>query len=156
MITYRYVKRGKYIQHLQSKSNPSLLSTPTNPRKSPRKRNIWLDELVLFQAADKIVDIDSISKQDSPENFTFKRLDNSVQLFNLECNEETGILAVHKCISADRSKSPCSFISCHGLVIPLPQWFRYENNCTFTKFSMLENFVSYLRNNKGDRSKWTF
>ena len=86
-----------------SRSNLSLLRTPTNPRKSPRKRNIWLDELVLFQAADKIVDIDSTSKQDSPENFTFKRLDNSVQLFNLECNEETGILAVHKCISADRN-----------------------------------------------------
>ena len=68
-----------------------------------RKRSIWLDELVFFQAADKIVDIDSISKQDSPENFTFKRLDNSVQLFNLQCNEETGNLAVHKCIGADRN-----------------------------------------------------
>ena len=59
--------------------------------------------MVLFQAANKIVDIDPISKQDSPENFTFKRLDHSVQLFSLECNEETGILAVHKCISADRN-----------------------------------------------------
>ena len=55
----------------------------------------------MFEAADKIVDIDSIS--DSPENFTFKRLDNSVQLFNLKCNEETSILAVHECISADRN-----------------------------------------------------
>ena len=61
-------------------SNPSLLRTPTSPRKSPRKQNIWLDELVLFQAADKIVDIDSICEQNLPENFTFKRLDNSVQL----------------------------------------------------------------------------
>ena len=69
--------------------------------KSPRKRNIWLDELVLFQAADKIVDTDSIS--DATENFTFKRLDNSVQLFNLKCNRETGILAFHECISADRN-----------------------------------------------------
>ena len=42
-----------------------------------------------------------MSKQDSPENFTFKRLDNSVQLSNLECNKETGILTVHK--SADRN-----------------------------------------------------
>ena len=42
----------------------------------------------------------------------------------------------------------------HGLVIiPLPQWFGYERNCTFTKSSMLENFVSYLTNNKGDPSK---
>ena len=55
-----------------SRSNPSLLRTHTIPRKSPTKRNICLDELVLFQAADKIVDIDSVSKQNSPKNFTFK------------------------------------------------------------------------------------
>ena len=65
-------------------SNPSLLRTPTILRKSPTKRNVSLDELVSFQAADKIVDIDLISKQNSPENFTFKRLDNSVQLTTLE------------------------------------------------------------------------
>ena len=67
------------------------LSTPTIARKG----NIWLDELVLFQAADKIVDTDSISEQNSPQNFTI----NSVQLFNLKCNEEAGILAVKECIS---------------------------------------------------------
>ena len=95
-----------------SKSNLSLLSTPTIPRKSPRKRKIEVDELVLFQATDEIVDIDSISEQNSPENFTFKRLDNSVQLLDLKCIEETGILAVHECI-----KSPCSFII---------SWFSYK------------------------------
>ena len=82
--------------HNDSQCNPSLLRTPTIPRKSPRERNIWVDELVLFQAADKIVDIDSISEQNSPENSTSKRLDNSVQLVNL--------LQVHEwCVSADRN-----------------------------------------------------
>ena len=53
--------------HNDSRSNLSLLRTPTIPRKSPRKENICLDELVLFQAADKIVvDIDSIPEQSSP------------------------------------------------------------------------------------------
>ena len=89
--------------HNDPRSNPSVLRTPTIPKKSPRKRNILLDELVLFQAADKMVVIDSISEQNSPENFTFKRLDKSVQLFNLKCNEESGILAVHECIDADRN-----------------------------------------------------
>ena len=140
--------------HNDSRSNPSLLRTPAIPKKSPRKRNIWLDESVLYQAADKIVDIGSISEQNSPENFTFKRLYNSGLHSNLKCNEKTGILAVHKYISADRNLHLS--LSYHSLVILLPQWFRYENSCTFTKFSMLENFVSYLRNNKGDRSKWTF
>ena len=71
--------------HNDSKSNPSLLRTPTIQRKFSRKRKIEVDKLVLFQAAHKMVDIDSISEQNSPENFTFKRLDNSVQLFNLKC-----------------------------------------------------------------------
>ena len=60
--------------HNDSKSNLSLLRTTTIPRKSPREWNIGVDELVLFQAADKIVDTDSISEPNSPENFTFKRL----------------------------------------------------------------------------------
>ena len=81
----------------------------------------------MFQDADKIVDIDSILEQNSPENFTFKRVDNSVQLFNLRCNEETGIPAVHECTSVDRNLY--IRLSYHGLVIPLPQRFRYEHNC---------------------------
>ena len=138
--------------HNDSRSNPSILRIPTIPRKSPRKRNIWVDELVLFQVANKIVDVDSISEQNSP-NFTFIRLDNSGLYFNLKCNEESGLLAVHECTSADRNLH--DFFSYHGLVILLPQWFRCKNNCTFTKFSAWKLF-SYLRNNKGDRSKWTF
>ena len=69
------------------------LRTPTIPKKSHRNRKIEVDELVLFQAANKIVDIDSITEQDTLEKFSVKKLDNSVQLFNLKCNEEIGILA---------------------------------------------------------------
>ena len=78
---------------IDSKSNPSLLRTLTIPRISPRKRKVGVDDLVLFQAADRIVHIHSISEQNSSESFTFKRLHISVQLFSLKCNEET-ILAV--------------------------------------------------------------
>ena len=49
--------------HNDAKCNPSFLRTPTIPRKSPGKRKIGVGELVLLQAADKIVDIDSISEQ---------------------------------------------------------------------------------------------
>ena len=145
------VSTSSTYNHSDSRSSPSLLRTPTIPRKSPRKRNIWLDELILFHAADKIVDIDSISEQNSPENFTFKWLDNSMQLLNLKYREETGILAVHECIRAEKNLHVC--LTYHGLVLSLLQWFRYENNCTFNKFSMLENFFSYQTNDLGDRSK---
>ena len=66
--------------HNDSKSNLPFLRTPT----IPRNQKIGEVEYILFQAANKIVDIDSISEQNSPENFTFKRLDNKTQLFNLK------------------------------------------------------------------------
>ena len=131
-----------------SKSNPSLLKTPTIPEKSPRKQKIGVDEFVLVQASDKIVNIDSTSKQKIPENSTFKRPDNSVQLFNLKFNEENGL---HECISVDINLHVR--LSYHGLVISLLEWFQYEKNCTLTKFSMLENFISYLRNKNEDYNK---
>ena len=49
--------------------------------------------------------------------------------FNFKCNEETGILAVHECISVDRNLRV--HLSYHGLVILFSQQcFRYEHNCT--------------------------
>ena len=157
----KFLKRGKKCKHLwqlhpvstihnDSKSNSSLLRTQTILREFPSKQKITVDELVFFQAADIIVDIDSISEQNSPENFTFQRLENIVQLFNLKFDEEAGILEVQECISGDRNLHV--WLSCNGLVIPLLQWFRYGHDCTLTRFSMLENFFSSLRN-KGDRSK---
>ena len=97
--------KSSTYNHNDSRTNPSLLRTPTIPRKTSRKRNIWVDELVLFQAADIIVDIGSISEQNSPEDSTFKKLDNSVQLLNL--------FQVHECISVHRNLHvPLSY---HGL-----------------------------------------
>ena len=160
MVTYRFFSYMCRSFWKQVHPVPTIIMTsvtlrnPTIFRKSPRKLNIWIDTLVLFQAPNKIVDIDSISKQNSPENFTFKRFDNSGLQFHLKCNEETGILAVHECISADRNLHV--LLSYHGLAILLPQWFQYENNCTFTKFRMLENYVFYPGNKKCNRSKWTF
>ena len=69
-----------------------------------------------------------------------KDLRNSVQLFNLTCNEETGVFTVHECIRVDRNLHVR--LSCY-LVKPLPHCFDI-NNCILTKFSMLENFVSCL------------
>ena len=41
-------------------------------------------------------------------------------------------------------------LSYDGHVIPLPEWFRHEQNCTVTRFNMLENFASYI-NQKGEK-----
>ena len=88
----KFIKRGKKCKllwqlhpvptiHNDSKSNPSLLRTPTISRKSPRKRKIGVDELVLFQAADKIVDIGAILEQNSPENCTIKNFSFHLKIY---------------------------------------------------------------------------
>ena len=138
--------------HNNTKCNPSFLKDYHYSQEISQKTKNWSRWISLLQADDKIVDIDSISEQNLPEHFIFKRFDKSVlQIFNLKCNEETGIVTVHECISGDTNLHVR--LSYQGLLIPLPKWFLYENNRTLIKFSMLENFVSHR---KVDRSKWTF
>ena len=68
--------------HNDSESTPrkidNRLLRTIIPRNSTRKQKIGAGELVLFQAADKLVDIDTIFEQNSSKYVTFKRLDNSV------------------------------------------------------------------------------
>ena len=81
----------------------------------PRKistSNRWRS-MCPWEAADTILDTDSISEQNSFENF------NSMQPFHLKCIEETSILVTHKCISIDRNLHV--LLSFLGLVIPLPE-----------------------------------
>ena len=74
-----------------------------------------------------------------------------MQLFNLKFNEEAGIAAVHECISINRNLN--IRLLYQGLVIPLREWFRNGHNCNLTKFSMVETFVSYLKNKGKDYNK---
>ena len=41
-----------------------------------------------------------------------------MELYNLKCNEETGILAVRECISVNRNLHVR--LLCRGLLIPIP------------------------------------
>ena len=99
-------------------------------QETSQKKKIRVDDLILFQTADKIVDIDSISQQNSPQYFTLKRLDNITQFSNLNFNEETGVPMVHECISIDRNLRVC--LSYHGLAIPFPEWFKNGHNYSST------------------------
>ena len=72
----------------------------------------------IYIVADKIADIDSISEQNSPEKFTFKRLGNSVQLFNPKLNAEADIPAVYEYIGIYRN--PHERLSSNYLIILFP------------------------------------
>ena len=94
--------------HKDLKSKPSFLWSPDLARKSRKKRKVEVDELTLVRASDKIFDINYISTDNAPDNYSFKRLDIIVHFPNLIFNEETFALAHHKCISIDCYFQICS------------------------------------------------
>ena len=122
----------------------STLRTPIIPRRSPRKRPLGTDELQAFQIKDKVTGFDSFTHAHPPVNHSFKRHENTVHYYNLVFNEKTGVSVVHECISIDKNLHVS--LTYNGFAVPFPEWFRYGHNCSFTKFSMLENFASYIRN----------
>ena len=80
----------------------SLLRTPSLPRKLPVKRNIYGDEISTFQALGKVLGFQNFDCSNSPLSYSFKRLDETVQYFNLVFNEQTGIPTVLECISINK------------------------------------------------------
>ena len=87
----------------------------------------------------------------------YKRLDNSIQVYNLVFNEEASVPTVHECISIE-----CDLyirLTYHCLLLPLLEWFRYGSYCTLIRYSMLEKFASYSKgkggNYKKNQKNWT-
>ena len=94
---------GNYIQYQQyiKTWNSSFLWAPDLAKKSRKKRKVEVDELTSVRASDKIFDVNYISTDNAPDNYSFKRFDIIVHFPNLIFNEETFALAHHKCISID-------------------------------------------------------
>ena len=125
-------------------SQPSLLNTPKVLRRSPRKRALSEpDEFEVFTNRDKVKDFTSFTSEHIPFCYDFKRFDDRVQYYNLCFDTESGAPAVRECITIDTSLHVS--LSYDGHVIPLPVWSRHGQNCTVTRFSMLENFASYIK-----------
>ena len=103
----------------------SNIRVPTLPRRSPRKRNIQEDEMVVFESSDKVKNFDDFDITQAPDGFKFQRCQNSVQFFNIVFDENTGIPQIHECIVLTRS----CMSSYHIKVI----MFHYRNGFVQTK-----------------------
>ena len=125
-------------------SQLSLLNTPKVSRRSPRKRELSEpDEFEVFTNRDKAKNFTSFPSEHTPFFYDFKRFDDRVQYYKLCFDTESGVPAVRKCITIDTSLHVS--LSYDGHVIPIPEWFRQGQICTVTKFSILENFASYIK-----------
>ena len=63
--------------------------------------------------------------------------------YNVVFNEETGFPSEQEVIKVENLHVQLQLCS---VPVPLPSWFVDGRNTKLTRFSMLENFLSYLRN----------
>ena len=149
----KFVKVGKkcklqwYLRpaptvHPKIYGTDSILTALSLRRKSPVKRDIYGDEISTFQARDRVSGFQYFGCSYSPLIYRFKHLDENVQYFNLVFNEQTGIPTVLEYISVNKELQVN--LTYKGCSILLPEWFRSGRICKLTKFSMLENFASYV------------
>ena len=125
-------------------SQPSLLNTPKVLRRSPRKRVLSEpDKFEVFANRDKVKDFTLFTSEYTPFCYDFRKFDDIVQYYNLCFDRESGAPAVCECITIDTSLHISLSYDRH--VIPLPEWFRHRQKCTITRFRMLRNFVSYIK-----------
>ena len=77
-------------------------SIPRPSRRSPRKRKRDIDQLKEFQEKYKVESFELFNQDHAPNEFNFKRLQESVQYYRLIFNSKTGFRGVYECISTDK------------------------------------------------------
>ena len=73
-----------------------------------------------------------------PSGFEFKKYEDYILIYRIVFDIETHFPSIKECIHVQ--------LQCNGNPIPLPQWFIHGNNAKLTKFSMLENFPTNIKN----------
>ena len=79
-----------------------------------------------------------------PSGFEFKKHEDYILIYRIVFDIETHFPSIKECIRIDRNRH--AQLQSNGNSIPLPQWFIHGNNAKFTKFNMLENFPTYIKN----------
>ena len=130
------------IIHLK-KIKPSLLPTQTEFRKPPNQRWIEKDELQDFLSTDTIMDFNQLTAK-CPSGFEFKKHEDYILIYRILFDIETHFPSMKECIRIDLNLHV--MLQCNGNPLPLPQWLTYGNNAKLTKFSMLEIFPTYIKN----------
>ena len=112
-------------------SSTSALKAPIRiPRKSPKKRNVFVDQYVEFVNKDKIMKFESIDEDLAPPGYRIAKYEDHIVFYKIEHNE-LSIPQVTECIK----NSP----------VPLLKWFRHDHDCHLSRKIMLENFPCHIQ-----------
>ena len=123
---------------------PSILPTQTDFRKPPKQRRIEKDELQGFLSTDTITNFTQLTAKPCPSGFEFKKHEDYILIYRIGFDIETHFPSIKECIRIDQNLHVQ--LQCNGNPIPLPQLFIHGNYDKLTKFIMLENFPTYIKN----------
>ena len=120
----------------------SSLRTPASFRKHPSSRVYQPDELQSFNEKDEIKDLNHITEKHCFPGYQYHKTDNYIVMYNLHFNQ-AGFSSIDESIKIDKDLH--GEFQYQGNPVSLPQWFREGKTATLTRFSMLQNFPSYLQ-----------
>ena len=121
---------------------PSTLHVPSLPRPPPTNRSVQPDERPAFEDLDKIKSFDSLSEENCPPGFSFKKHKDKVVFYNLHFDYVTSVPTIFESIVVDQSMHVT--LCYKGNHVPLPEFFR-GSRFKLDRYSILENFPAYIR-----------
>ena len=123
----------------------SVVETIKCPRNPPKERIFQEDELGKFKKRDTIKDLNDITERKLNElgsELSITRNSDHIVIYRLET--DSAIPVVTFCIRIESNLRVSLFYKNNP--VPLPEWFCKGRNTYLTSFSMLGNFVSYIKN----------
>ena len=115
-------------------------------RKPPTTRNFKEDELPKFlREVDPLIKSVFELEKHTPEGFTCRRTDDCLLFYRLECDEKTHFPKLLESIKVEKELHVQ--LQYNGEPVPLPPSFINNRHCNakFTRVSMLENLLPYMK-----------
>ena len=93
---------------------------------------------------DLITSFDDISETNAPQGYLTHKTSKYIVFYKLIFNDKTNFPEIVDAIKINKNLNVELLF--RGDEVPLPLWFTKDENCTIKRFSMLDDFLSYLSN----------
>ena len=128
----------------ESLKRPSVLPSPAaSPRKLPKVRGVYPDELNEFNKKDILHEFKDLGEEHAPAGFLTRKAPDCIVFFRLEYDEKTNFPQVFESIRIDDQLHVQ--LQYNGIRVPLPDWFVVGRNAKLNRKSMIDNFPPYLK-----------
>ena len=132
------------IHSAESLKRPSCLPTPDPPpRKQPKLRGVYEDEMKEFNKKDIVHNFSELSEDDAPTGFQTKKEDDCIVYYRIDFDEQTKFPALFESIRIDNNLHVQ--LQYNGIKVPLPSWFTVGRNAQLNRKSIINNFPPYIQ-----------